>query len=182
MFSVKTVGWLGLGLLLSSSLASARNGKKPPFSGAWILNMQRSKAEAAHPPVSGEAVILYDGKTWHFKRTHKNATGKVDTWSIDLVVGSPKLHVEKDGPLVFHSRMCRDGDALVLAEDITASDARRQKTRFATASKTMETHSSNPRRKRRPPETRRIDGFWSARRISNLVSRCGSLNRIPLAW
>lgn len=89
--------------------------------------MQRSKVEAAHPPVSGEAVILYDGKTWHFKRTHKNATGKVDTWSIDLVVGSPKFHVQKDGPLVFHSRMYRDGDALVLAEDITASDGQKAK-------------------------------------------------------
>ena len=63
MFSMKTVGWLGLGLLLSSSLASVQNGKIPPFSGTWVLNMQRSKVEAAHPPVSGEAVILYDGKT-----------------------------------------------------------------------------------------------------------------------
>jgi hypothetical protein len=89
--------------------------------------MQRSKVEAAHPPVSGETVILYDGKTWHFKRTHKNAKGEVDTWSIDLVVGSQQTHVEKDGPLVFHSRMYRDGDALVLAEDITASDGQKAK-------------------------------------------------------
>lgn len=124
---MKAVGWLGLGLLLSSFSASAQNGKVPPFSGTWILNMQRSKVEAAHPPVSGEAVILYDGKTWHFKRTHRNATEKVDRWSIDLVVGSPKFHVEKDGPLVFHSRMYRDGDALVLAEDITASDGQKAK-------------------------------------------------------
>jgi hypothetical protein len=57
----------------------------------------------------------------------KGATGKVDTWSIVLVVGSPKFHVEKDGPLVFHSRMYRDGDALVLAEDITASDGQKAK-------------------------------------------------------
>lgn len=124
---MKAVGWLGLGLLLSISLVSAQNGKVPPFSGTWILNMQRSKVEAAHPPISGEAVILYDGKTWHFKRTHRNATGKVDRWSIDLVVGSPKLHVEKDGPLVFHSRIYRDGDGLVLAEDITASDGQKAK-------------------------------------------------------
>jgi hypothetical protein len=124
---MKTVGRLGLGLLLSSSLAFGQNAKLPPFSGTWILNMQRSKVEAAHPPVSGETVILYDGKTWHFKRTHKNAAGKVDTWSIDLVVGSPKFHVEKDGPLVYHSRMLRDGDALVLVEDITASDGQKAK-------------------------------------------------------
>jgi hypothetical protein len=127
MFSMKTYGLLGLGLLLSSFLAPAQNAKIPRFSGTWILNIQRSKVEAAHPPVSGEAVILYDGNIWHFKRTHKNATAKIDTWSIDLVVGSPKFHVEKDGPLVFHSRMYRDGDALVLAEDITASDGQKAK-------------------------------------------------------
>ena len=89
--------------------------------------MERSKVEAAHPPVSGETVILYDGKTWHFKRAHRNAAGKVDTWSIDLVVGSPTFHVEKDGPLLYRSRMYRDGAALVLAEDITASDGQKAK-------------------------------------------------------
>lgn len=127
MISMKTIAQLGLGLLLFSSLASAQNGKLLPFSGTWILNMERSKVEAAHPPVAGEAVILYDGKAWHFKRTHKNAAGKVDTWSIDLVVGSPKFHVEKDGPLVYRSRMYREGDTLVLAEDITASDGQKAK-------------------------------------------------------
>jgi hypothetical protein len=89
--------------------------------------MQRSKVEAAHPPVSGEAVIRYDGQTWHFKRTHRNDAGKVDVWSIDLVVGSPKFHVEKDGPYVFRSRMFRDGDSLVLAENITASNGQKGK-------------------------------------------------------
>jgi hypothetical protein len=118
--AMKTVSLLALGLLLSSSLGCAQNAKVPPFSGTWILNMQRSKVEAAHPPISSEAEILYDGKTWHFKRRHKNGSGKVDTWSIDLVVGSREFHVEKDGPLVFHSRMYRDGDARVLVEDITA--------------------------------------------------------------
>lgn len=124
---MKTLACLGLGLLLSASLASAQNAKVPPFSGTWILNMQRSKVEAAHPPLSGETVILYDGKIWHFTRTHKNAAGKLDTWSIDLVVGSPKAHVEKDGPLVYHSRMLRDGNALVPVEDITASDGQKAK-------------------------------------------------------
>ena len=59
--------------------------------------MQRGKLEAAHRPVSSEAVIRYDGKTWHFKRTHRYDAGKVDVWSIDLVVSSPKFHVEKNG-------------------------------------------------------------------------------------
>src|SRR5262245_2323638 len=89
--------------------------------------MQRSKVEAAHPPVSGEAVIRYDGKAWHFKRTHRNDAGKVDVWSIVLVVGSPEFHVEKDGPYVFRSRMLRDGDSLVLAENVTASDGQKGK-------------------------------------------------------
>ena len=109
--------------MLWGSLARLQAEKlPPPFSGTWVLNMERSKVEAAHPPVSGEAVIRYDGKTWHFKRTHRSTAGKVDVWSIDLVVGSPKFHVEKDGPYVFHTRMFRDGDSLVLAENITASD------------------------------------------------------------
>jgi hypothetical protein len=120
MRSMKTFAWLGLALLLCSSLARSQAEKLPPlFSGTWVLNIQRSKLEAAHPPVSSEAVIRYDGKTWHFKRTHRNDAGKVDVWSIDLVVRSPKFHVEKDGPYVFRSRMFRDGDSLVLAENIT---------------------------------------------------------------
>ena len=124
---MKTFTSLGLALLLCGFLARPQAEKLPPFSGTWVLNMQRSKVEAAHPPASGEAVILYDGKTWHFKRTHKSAAGKVDVWSIDLVVGSPEFHVEKDGPLVFLSRMFRDGDSLVLTEDITASDGQKAK-------------------------------------------------------
>jgi len=124
---MKTVVRLALGLLLGGSLASAQSTGIPPFSGTWMLNMSRSKLEAAHPPVSGDAIISYDGRIWHFKRTHKNAAGKADTWSIDLVVGSREFHVEKDGPLVFHSRMHRDGDALVLVEDITASDGQKAK-------------------------------------------------------
>jgi len=127
MFPRKIVGWLVVELLLASCVAAAQDGKVPPFSGTWILNMRRSKVEAAHPPVSGEAVILYDGKSWHFRRTHKTAAGKEDTWSIELVVGSQKFHIEKDGPLVFRSHMYRDGDALVLAEDITASDGQKAK-------------------------------------------------------
>jgi hypothetical protein len=127
MLAMKTVGLLGLWLLLSSSLVSTQNAKTPSFSGTWTLNIQRSKLEAAHPPVSGETIILYDGKMWHFKRAHTNAAGKVDTWSIDLVIGSAEFHVEKDGPLVFRSRMYRDGEALVLAEDITASDGQKAK-------------------------------------------------------
>jgi hypothetical protein len=127
MRSMKAIARLGLALLLSNSLAHPQAEKLPPFSGTWVLNMQRSKVEAAHPPVSSEPMILYDGKTWHFKRTHRNAAGKVDLWSIELVVGSSKFHVEKEGPLVFHSRMYRDGDALVLAQDITASDGQKAK-------------------------------------------------------
>jgi hypothetical protein len=127
MRSMKTFPWLGLALLVWGSLTRLQAEKlPPPFSGTWVLNMQRSKVEAAHPPVSGEAVIRY-GKTWHFKRTRRNDAGKVDVWSIDLVVGSPKFHVEEDGPYVFRSRMFRDGDSLVLAENITASDGQKGK-------------------------------------------------------
>jgi len=113
---------------LSGSLARSKAEKLTPlFSGTWVLNIQRSKLEAAHPPVSSEAVIRYDGKTWHFKRTHRYDAGKVDVWSIDLAVGSPKFHVEKNGPYVFHSQMFRDGDSLILAQDITASDGSKAK-------------------------------------------------------
>jgi len=88
--------------------------------------MQRSKLEG-HPPLSFEAVIRYDGKTWHFKRTRRNDADKVSVWSIDLVVGSPKIEVQKDGPYIFYSRIVRDGQALVLAQDITASDGSKGK-------------------------------------------------------
>jgi len=128
MRSMKTYAWLGLALLVWSSSAGLQAEKiPPPFSGTWVLNMRRSRVEAAHPPVSGEAVIRYDGKTWHFKRTNRNDAGKVDVWSIDLVVGSAKFHVEKDGPYVFRSRMFLDGGSLILAENITASDGQKGK-------------------------------------------------------
>lgn len=122
---MKIIGCLAL--LLSSSVTSAQSEKIPPFSGTWTLNMQRSKVEAPHPPVSSEATIDYDGKTWHFKRTHKYATGKPDTWTAEFVVDSAKLHVEKEGPFTFRSRMYRDRDALVLVEDISATDGRKGK-------------------------------------------------------
>jgi hypothetical protein len=167
MRSMKTFAWLGLTVLLWGSLARSQAEKlPPPFSGTWVLKMQRSKVEAAHPPVSSEAIIRYDGKTWHFKRTHRYDSGRVDVWSIDLVVGSSKFQVEKDGPYVFRSRMYRDGDALVLAQDITASDGQKAKNTVRYSIEDKGNTLIEMKRKRRPQGTRRIGGFWSERRIS----------------
>jgi hypothetical protein len=128
MRSMKTFACLGLAVLFCGAFARAEAKKlAPEYSGTWVFSVQRSKLETKHPPVSTEAVIRYDGKTWHFKRTHRYDTGKVNVWSIDLVVGSSKSHVEKEGPYVYRSRMFRDGDALVLAQEITASNGEKGK-------------------------------------------------------
>ena len=56
--------------------------------------------------------------------------------------------------------MFRDGDSLVLAENITASDGQKAKN---TVRYSLE---EQMKRKRRPPGMRRIGGFLSERRIS----------------
>jgi hypothetical protein len=99
----------------------------PPFSGTWILNMKRSKIESP-PPGSGQAIIEYDGRIWKYTHKHFNSSGQVtDTWSVRLVVGSPTLHVEREEPLVFRSRIARAGDALVMTEYVTVANGQRAK-------------------------------------------------------
>ena len=92
------------------------------FAGTWKLNLKRSTLQTAHPPEASTAWIAFDGKTWSYKRTHTYAARKPETWSIQLQVGSPTAHIEKDGSLTFASKIARDGDALVMHEDITASN------------------------------------------------------------
>jgi hypothetical protein len=98
----------------SSHAASA---KLPEFSGIWNLNMRESKIQTGRPSGLGQMVIAYDGKTWKLKHIRRNNDGLVsDTWDITLVVGSTTLHVEREEPLTFRSRIYRDGDAMVLLE------------------------------------------------------------------
>jgi len=122
---------LKLALLLSTVVLSAETTRSsvalPPFTGTWKLNMSKSKLQAAHPPVASTASIFCDGKHWHYKRTHTYKDGKSETWSIDLDVNSNLTHMEKDGPLTFFSKIHREGDALVLVEDIEADNGEKAK-------------------------------------------------------
>jgi hypothetical protein len=111
---------LGLILGLSGPVVWAQQGAQ--FSGNWRLNLQKSRLQVEHPPVASRARIEYDGVTWHYTRTHDYAARKPETWAIVLKVGAAEAQVEKDGPLTFRSKMKRDGDALVLTEEITASN------------------------------------------------------------
>jgi hypothetical protein len=97
--------------------APATGQKLPPFSGTWLLNMQRSKIEGDRPNGKSRAVIQYDGKTWHYIHIKWNGYDQQeDAWQVTLVVGSPVFHVEKEEPLTFRSRIYRQGDSLVMLE------------------------------------------------------------------
>ena len=97
-------------------------GVVPKFTGTWKLDMTRSKLEAAHPPVASTAWIQYDGKDWHYKRTHVYTGGRSETWLMELTVDSNLTHMEKDGPLTFYTKMHKEGLGLVMVEDIQAMD------------------------------------------------------------
>lgn len=122
---------LALALALPCSFLSAQAKSKakarpaastrplPPFSGTWILNLDRSTIEGERPGGINKAIIQYDGKHWHYSHSHVD-THEDDSnlWQVSLIVGSPTLHVEREPPLTFRSRIFRQGDALVMTETI----------------------------------------------------------------
>jgi hypothetical protein len=65
-------------------------GYVPAFSGTWKLDLPLSKVETKHPPMASTAKISYDGKVWHFSRTHHFPDGKTDTWSTTMIVDAKK--------------------------------------------------------------------------------------------
>jgi hypothetical protein len=129
-----TAGILALGLLLSTTLASAQDKDKdkaeaqskaapapiqhlPPFSGTWILNLKHSRIEGDRPAGTSKAIIQYDGKNWRYIHMHIDDDDQIpQSWETRLVVGSPVFHVEHERPLTFRSRIARQGDALVMTE------------------------------------------------------------------
>ena len=113
---------LVLCLLMLTTLAEAQNKTIPPFNGTWTLDLHRSTFEGkAHPPIAAEVVIRYDGTHWHRWRSHTAPDGKVDAHAMDLIVDAPEPLVVKDGPVTFYSRITRDGNALILHQDIVAN-------------------------------------------------------------
>ena len=109
--------------------AAAANQPLPPFSGTWVLNLKRSRIEGPRVGGISQAVIEYDGKTWHYIHSHmEDALSLPDTWQTTLVVNSPTLHVYKEEPLTFRTRMYRQGSALVLLEDVRTDKGQRTTT------------------------------------------------------
>ena len=101
------------------AIAFGQNGL-PAFTGTWKLDLHLSKIETKSPPIASTAKISYDGKVWHFSRTHHFPDGKADTWSTTMIVDSKKPHIERFPPITSTSRMTRDGSALVLNEELRA--------------------------------------------------------------
>lgn len=117
---------LTLWLLALTTFAPAQNKTIPPFTGTWTLDLHRSTFEGkAHPPIAAEVVIRYDGTHWHRWRSHTAPDGKVDAHAVDLIVDSPKPLVIKAGPVTFYSRIHREGEALVLTEDLVANTGKK---------------------------------------------------------
>jgi hypothetical protein len=92
----------------------------PPFTGVWKLDLHLSKIESKHPPSASTAKIRYDGKVWHFSRTHHFSDGKADTWSTTMIVDSKSPRIQRFPPITSTSRITRDGSALVLNEELRA--------------------------------------------------------------
>ena len=108
-------------VLAVATLAQAQKNTVPPFSGTWTLNISRSSfVGKAHPPVAATVVIRYDGTNWHRWRSHTAPDGKVDAHGMDLIVDSATPLVVKNGAVTLYSRIHRDGDALILTQDIVA--------------------------------------------------------------
>jgi hypothetical protein len=116
---------VALALSAAAPLAAQAQKSVPPFTGHWHLSLQRSKVEAAHPPLASEVVIRYDGVTWHFERTHHFAKGPDNARSFDLKVDAKTDLVENRDPLIFRSRIHRDGTAIVLVQNIAAPTGER---------------------------------------------------------
>lgn len=88
----------------------------PPFSGTWVLNMQRSKLTRR---IEGEskAIIQYDGKTWNYIHSHQDQPDEEpEAWRITLIVNSAKLHTEPGEEITFHSRIQQQGNAMLMSE------------------------------------------------------------------
>ena len=90
------------------------------FTGVWKLDLHLSKLETKHPPSTSTAKIRYDGKVWHFSRTHHFPDGQVDTWSTTMIVDSKKPRIQRFSPITSTSRITRDGNALFLNEELRA--------------------------------------------------------------
>jgi hypothetical protein len=81
----------------------------PPFSGTWALDLAHSTIQSQRPPGSSQVVIQYDGRTWRYRHIHSNNYGQVsDDWDTTLTVGAKTLHVAREEPLTFRSRIYLD--------------------------------------------------------------------------
>jgi hypothetical protein len=86
--------------------ATATTTPLPPFSGTWALDLAHSTIQGQRPPGSSQVVILYDGRTWRYRHIHSNNYGQVsDDWDTTLTVGAKTLHVAREEPLTFRSRI-----------------------------------------------------------------------------
>ena len=103
----------------TASPATNKPAALPPFSGTWILDPKATHLQRERiPDGESRAVISYDGKTWHYVHTHLEGGDTLpDSWQISLVVDSPKLHTEQAEAVVFHSRIRRVGNTLVMSEN-----------------------------------------------------------------
>ena len=97
----------------------------PAFTGTWKLDLHLSKLETKSPPTASTAKIHYDGKVWHFSRTHHFPDGKADTWSTTMIVDSKKPRIQRFPPITSTSRITSDGNALVLNEELRADSGER---------------------------------------------------------
>jgi hypothetical protein len=102
-----------------ATAATSKAATAPPFSGTWVLDHKLTHLQRERiPEGESRAVITYDGKTWHYVHTHLEGGDTLpDSWQINLIVDSPQLHTEQAEAVVFHSRIRRVGNTLVMTEN-----------------------------------------------------------------
>jgi hypothetical protein len=107
------------GVVMLCTLAIAQD-TLPPFSGAWKLDLKRSKVEAKNPPSASTATIRYDGKVWNFSRTHQFPDKPADTWSTSVPVDAREPQISHEPSLTISTRVTREGNEVVLRETYVA--------------------------------------------------------------
>lgn len=117
----RLAGFLTVGLLCMAVMAS-QTAQKPDFSGTWVLSLDKSRLQIEDKIESGTFTIKHKEPDFRFSRVFL-VGGKDDTVSYALTTDGREKIVKEPGRTTT-SRLCWDGDVLVLDERIVLGDGR----------------------------------------------------------
>jgi hypothetical protein len=103
-------------------VAYPKDKPKPSFSGTWVLNVQKSRFEDPHKPTASVLTILIRGPEFHLKQTTTLDNGKTDTATVDLLLDSKGVLVERYGRYERRSQVLQYAGSLGLFRQIVVMD------------------------------------------------------------